>query len=297
MPRRSARQSTLADYLKAHFKRAPGRRLLSRCSPISSATSTHRDALQDIRRADPRPQAGRDLPRLRPALPAFDRAGLQGRAEQRRVPADHLRRRRRISQVPGQKYTFGVVKAARRAAISRCWPSAAGARLRVHLGAACRGRPDDAQGRDPRGARMSETRTGERRMQLGMIGLGRMGGNIVRRLMRNGHDCVVFDQNPAAIKALAGEGATGGSRSQPTLVSKLEKPRAVWVMLPAGEITEDTVEQLGDAARARRHHHRRRQRLLQGRHPAREGAARPRASTTSIAAPAAASGASSAAIA
>jgi 6-phosphogluconate dehydrogenase len=81
-------------------------------------------------------------------------------------------------------------------------------------------------------------------MQLGMIGLGRMGGNIVRRLMDKGHDCVVFDQNAAAAKALAKEGATAGTDLS-DLVGKLKKPRAVWVMLPAGEITEGTVEQLG----------------------------------------------------
>jgi len=81
-------------------------------------------------------------------------------------------------------------------------------------------------------------------MQLGMIGLGRMGGNIVRRLTRDGHQCVVFDQNPAAIKALVGERVAGGADLK-QLVGQLEKPRAVWVMLPAGDITEATVTQLG----------------------------------------------------
>jgi 6-phosphogluconate dehydrogenase len=81
-------------------------------------------------------------------------------------------------------------------------------------------------------------------MQLGMIGLGRMGGNIVRRLTRNGHQCVVFDQNPAAIKALAGEHVVG-SADLKQLVGQLKKPRAVWVMLPSGEITENAVTQLG----------------------------------------------------
>ena len=81
-------------------------------------------------------------------------------------------------------------------------------------------------------------------MQLGVIGLGRMGGNIVRRLTQGGHQCVVFDRNPAAIKALAGKGVTGGADIS-QLVGQLTKPRAVWVMLPAGEITEKTVEQLG----------------------------------------------------
>ena len=81
-------------------------------------------------------------------------------------------------------------------------------------------------------------------MQLGMVGLGRMGGNIVRRLTRDGHQCVVFDRNRAAVEALVKEGATGGADLK-GLVTRLEQPRAVWVMLPAGKITEDTVEQLG----------------------------------------------------
>jgi 6-phosphogluconate dehydrogenase len=81
-------------------------------------------------------------------------------------------------------------------------------------------------------------------MQLGMVGLGRMGGNIVRRLTRRGHQCVVFDQNPAAVATLVTEGATGGADLK-QLVAQLEKPRTVWVMLPAGEITERTVTQLG----------------------------------------------------
>jgi 6-phosphogluconate dehydrogenase len=82
-------------------------------------------------------------------------------------------------------------------------------------------------------------------MQLGMVGLGRMGGNIVRRLMRNGHRCVVFDQSPAAIATLVKEGATGGADLK-RLVAGLQQPRAVWVMLPAGEITEHAVMQLGE---------------------------------------------------
>jgi len=80
-------------------------------------------------------------------------------------------------------------------------------------------------------------------MQLGMIGLGRMGGNIVRRLMRGGHTCVVFDQNPAPGAELAKDGASA-ARDLADFVKQLEKPRAVWVMLPAGAPTEQTVEQL-----------------------------------------------------
>ncbi len=79
-------------------------------------------------------------------------------------------------------------------------------------------------------------------MQLGIIGLGRMGANIGRRLMRGGHTVVGYDANAAAVKAL--EGATGAA-SLEDLVQKLEAPRAVWVMLPAGKITEDTIAALG----------------------------------------------------
>jgi len=80
-------------------------------------------------------------------------------------------------------------------------------------------------------------------MQLGMVGLGRMGANIVRRLMRAGHECVVYDVSADAVEELAGEGATGAS-SMDEFVDKLETPRAAWVMVPAGEITEHTVAQL-----------------------------------------------------
>ena len=80
-------------------------------------------------------------------------------------------------------------------------------------------------------------------MQLGMIGLGRMGGNIVRRLMQRGHHCVVFDRDPAASSALASEGAVAG-KDLADLVAKLQTPRAVWVMLPAGAITEATICEL-----------------------------------------------------
>ncbi len=82
-------------------------------------------------------------------------------------------------------------------------------------------------------------------MQIGVIGLGRMGGNISRRLMRAGHGCVVFDANPKAAEALAADGATAAG-TLAELVQKLGKaPRAVWVMLPAGRITEETVTALG----------------------------------------------------
>ena len=80
-------------------------------------------------------------------------------------------------------------------------------------------------------------------MQLGMIGLGRMGGNIVRRLMKYGHSAVVYDKDSKAVAALAAEGAAGGSSLQ-DFVSRLERPRTAWVMLPAGKITEATIAEL-----------------------------------------------------
>ncbi len=72
-------------------------------------------------------------------------------------------------------------------------------------------------------------------MQLGMIGLGRMGADMVRRLMRGGHDCVVYNRTPAAVAELAGEGATG-SASLAEFVSRLASPRAVWLMVPAAAV-------------------------------------------------------------
>lgn len=80
-------------------------------------------------------------------------------------------------------------------------------------------------------------------MQLGIIGLGRMGGNIARRLMQGGHTTVVYDRSQDSVKGLAGEGATGAS-DLADLVAKLQAPRAVWVMLPAGAPTEETIQQL-----------------------------------------------------
>jgi 6-phosphogluconate dehydrogenase len=80
-------------------------------------------------------------------------------------------------------------------------------------------------------------------MQIGVIGLGRMGGNITRRLMQNGHEAVVYDHDANAVAALGRDGAIG-AKGLDTLVSQLRAPRAIWVMLPAGKITDDTINQL-----------------------------------------------------
>jgi 6-phosphogluconate dehydrogenase len=79
-------------------------------------------------------------------------------------------------------------------------------------------------------------------MQIAMVGLGRMGANMVRRLLKGGHECVVYNQTPDPVKALAKEGAIGTS-SLAELAAKMKKPRAVWLMIPAG-VVDETVEQL-----------------------------------------------------
>jgi 6-phosphogluconate dehydrogenase len=86
-------------------------------------------------------------------------------------------------------------------------------------------------------------------MQLGMVGLGRMGANMTRRLMRGGHQLVVSDLSADTVKQLAGEGA-GGSSSLEDLVGKLKAPRAVWVMVPSGGPTEQTVQKLAQQMQA-----------------------------------------------
>ena len=131
-------------------------------------------------------------------------------------------------------------------------------------------------------------------MQLGMVGLGRMGGNMVRRLMDNGHQCVVFDVFADSVAKLAAEGATGGS-TLADFVQKLSQPRAIWLMVPAAHV-DSTINQLlpllepGDIVIDGGNSHyqddiRRGQEL------------RPRGFTTWMLAPAAACGAASAAIA
>lgn len=80
-------------------------------------------------------------------------------------------------------------------------------------------------------------------MQIAIVGLGRMGGNMARRLLRGGHQVVAWDRDPAAVSTLASEGAVAAT-SLPDLVAKLSAPRAVWVMVPAGAPTEGTIQEL-----------------------------------------------------
>src|SRR5271168_371031 len=79
-------------------------------------------------------------------------------------------------------------------------------------------------------------------MQLGMIGLGRMGANMVRRLVKNGHNCVAYDRSADSVKQLVGDGATGAN-SLDELVQKLQKPRAIWLMVPAA-VVDSTLHEL-----------------------------------------------------
>jgi 6-phosphogluconate dehydrogenase len=81
-------------------------------------------------------------------------------------------------------------------------------------------------------------------MQLGMIGLGRMGANMVRRLIKAGHNCVVFDRSPEVVKQLVGDGATGSS-SLDDFISKLQKPRAIWLMVPAAVVDSSIHDLVG----------------------------------------------------
>jgi 6-phosphogluconate dehydrogenase len=84
--------------------------------------------------------------------------------------------------------------------------------------------------------------TTDKPMQLGMVGLGRMGANLVRRLMRDGHHCVAYDRTPAVVEHLESEGATGAN-SLEEFVAKLDKPRTAWLMLPAA-VVDSTLDQL-----------------------------------------------------
>ncbi len=81
-------------------------------------------------------------------------------------------------------------------------------------------------------------------MQIGMIGLGRMGGNMVRRLLRDGHECVVYDRNPDVTATFVAEGAAGAATLD-ELVAQLQPPRTAWLMVPAGDPTEGLVQELG----------------------------------------------------
>ena len=108
-------------------------------------------------------------------------------------------------------------------------------------------------------------------MQLGMIGLGRMGANMVRRLIEGGHQCVVFDMSPKAVEELAKEKAVGAVLARRLRRRSSPSRARVWLMVPAA-VVDKTIADLAAASRSGRHPHRRRQLVLHRRHPPREGA-------------------------
>src|SRR6516225_2782692 len=140
---------------------------------------------------------------------------------------------------------------------ARSWPSASSRSLRARpspgsattarrtissAGAASsRLQRDKRAGGDLQRRRRRQPQTGKNVMQLAMIGLGRMGANMVRRLIKGGHQCVIFDMSPKAVAALAQDKAVGAS-SLANLVRKLEKPRAVWLMVPAGVVDKSIAD-------------------------------------------------------
>src|SRR5262249_45642209 len=220
--------------------RANPRRRLCGCAGLLGA---QRCPCQGTAEAPSRRPAGAscgNLPRIRAAVPALDRTGVQRGPEQRRLSSGYGRRcsrprdpraRRKLRRHQGRT-------SARRLR-----------RARTTRAARASGPP---QGR--RGSRRSRTHGCSRAgvnvsldyaMQIGLIGLGRMGSNIVRRLMQRGHQAVVYDREPKAVSTLVAEGATGADGLE-ELVRKLGKPRTVWVMLPAGEITEGAIHELGE---------------------------------------------------
>jgi len=192
---------------------------------------------------NPQQQASRNLPRFWPEVSSLDRPSLQRRPKYGCVSSDHLRRLGRPACAGSEIYLWccqGSASARRFCSFGRTWSSHPACPSRRSR---CR-RALHAQGCRSTSARMSKI-SGERLMQLGMIGLGRMGANIVRRLMSKGHRCVVFDTDAKAREALANEGAIAAGSLAEVVKALSEKPRAVWIMLPAGRITEETVERLG----------------------------------------------------
>ena len=290
--RRAAGRQHACTGLRAHFERV-GAATTSRSSPSSSTTTTtRRHAAGHARSAVATPRRVATCLEFGPRYPAFDRAGLQGRPEQRRVPEITCDACGGSRRSPGARRPSAWSRRRRRGAISGAERARAPRLAHSSEGSDERPRPPCADAVD-RGAcnRRSPCR-------LGMIGLGRMGGNIARRLMKRRPRGRGLRPRRRSCRR-AGEGARdGAARSLDDLVRQLKAPRAVWVMLPAGEADRDdrSTELAGalqngdiiiDGGNT----------FYQRRHPPRQGAARQRASTMSMSAPPAACGGWSAATA
>ncbi len=215
MPTRCARPAPTAASRAGSWRisAASAPATMSRSSPISPATKpTRRDAALAHRVA--RPPPCRDLPGIRAALFAFDRPGLQRRPRQRRIPPDHVGRRQGFADPrPSRQLRRGQGGAGARRFRRSPRTRPAGACAFISMASRkLRWRRSAPQS----SARCHETRcheNGARDMQIGVIGLGRMGGNISRRLMQNGHEAVVYDRDPKAVAEVASDGATGAAGS------------------------------------------------------------------------------------
>ena len=180
-----------------------------------------------------------------------------------RSPADDAK----DLQVPGQKASFGIIKAAQARGDFDVLTERGRRALRPSQGRSRIGPRPRSMPRLRQGALSKES--GDL-MQLGMIGLGRMGGNIVRRLMKHGHTAVVYDKDAKAVRGSPPK-AQPAPATLEDFVAQLEKPRTGLGDAAGRQITEATIESAGAHA-ARRRHHRRRQHVLEGRRPPRRGA-------------------------
>src|SRR5262245_56659376 len=220
---------------------SPGGRLLCHsCLHPNERVSRERSSAIQARGA--RPKASGYLSWIRSSIPAFNRTGLQRRSQQRCVSPDHLRHRVRHAGTRAEVHVWrgqGRSGPGRLPGIGR--PRAARAKSSSRQGS--RRGTFSAQRRLCESAPVNNQLHKERiPMQMGMIGLGRMGANMVRRLLRGGHQCVVFDTHKEAIDELVKEGATGAA-SLDDFAKKLTKPRVAWIMVPAA-VVESTLADL-----------------------------------------------------
>ena len=265
--RKAGADGSVDSWLKAHFSRLGAGDYVALLAYLArdEANAAH---LQPWRLGVARPAPRRDLPRIRSALSAFDRPGLQRRTRQRRVPPDHGRRRQgpRHSGPPRElRRDQGRAGARRFRRSARARPPRAA-------------RPSQWRSRSPASSRSSaaDPAHSERKGST----------RHADRHDRSRPDGRQYRPPPDAARPRGGRLRSATPRRSPhsaatapparpdwtSSCSKLRAPRAVWVMLPAGKITEDVIAELGKAAASGRRRHRRRQHVLEGRHPPRQNA-------------------------